>query len=72
MISLKTFISKKKLIDDAEMKQNKFDAKLNALSRYSQKKQEYVEVKNKLLNNAKNFCEGRKKLLKVLKKEYFC
>ena len=29
---------KKILIDDAEMKQNKFDAKLDALSRYSSKK----------------------------------
>ena len=33
------------LIDDAEMKQNKFDAKLNALSRYFPKKQEYIEAK---------------------------
>ena len=57
---------KKMLIDDAEMKQNEFDAKLNALSRYFPKKQEYIEAKNKLLDNAKNFYEGRKKLLKAL------
>ena len=43
------------VIDDAEMKQNEFDAKFNALSRYSPRNQEYIEVKNKLLDNAKNF-----------------
>ena len=53
------------LIDDAEMKQNKFGAKPNALSGYSLKNQEYIEVKKKLLNNAKSFYEG-----KALKKEY--
>ena len=34
----KDLFSKKMLIDDAEIKQNEFDAKLNALSRYSPKK----------------------------------
>ena len=38
------------------MKQNEFDAKLNALSRYSAKNQKYIEAKIKLLDNAKNFC----------------
>ena len=33
---------KKMLIDDAERKQNEFDAKLNALSRYSQKKNKNI------------------------------
>ena len=59
------------LIDNTEMKQYEFDEKLNALSRCSPRNQKYVEAKNKLLDNAKNFYEGRKKLLKALKKEYF-
>ena len=59
------------LIDDAEIKQNEFDAKLNALSRYSPRNQEYINAKNKLLYNAKNFYEGRKKIIKGFKKEYF-
>ena len=49
------------LIDDAEMKQNEFDAKLNALSGYSPRSQEYIEAKNKLLDNAKNLLRGEKK-----------
>ena len=57
---------KKMLIDDSEMKQNESDAKFNALNGYSPKKQDYIEVKIKLLDNAKNFYEGRKKLLKSL------
>ena len=57
---------KKMLIDNAEMKQNEFDAKLSALSGYSPRNQKYIEAKNKLLNNAKNFYEGRKILLKAL------
>ena len=36
---------KKMLIDDAEMKQNKSDAKLNALNRYSPKKQNILRQK---------------------------
>ena len=72
MIYLKAFFLKKMTIDNAEMKQNEFDAKLNALSRYSPRNQKYIETKNKLLDNAKNFYKGRKKLLKALKKEYFC
>ena len=52
---------KKMTIDNGEIKQYKFNTKSNALSRYSPKKQEYTEVKNKLLNNAKNVYEGREK-----------
>ena len=62
---------KKMLIDDAEMKQNEFDAKLNALSGYSPRNQNYIEAKNEILVNAKNVYEGKKKLLKALKKECF-
>ena len=51
-------------IDKAEQKQDEFDAVVNALSEYSPRDQKYVETKNKLLDNAKNFYKGRKKLLK--------
>ena len=37
---------KKMSIGDAEMRQNEFDAKPNALSGYSLKRQEYIEAKN--------------------------
>ena len=64
---------KKMTIGDAETKQNKFDAKLNTLSRYFPRNWKYIEAKKKLLDNAKNFYEGReKKLLKALMMEYFC
>ena len=58
-------------IDDAEKKQNKFDGVLGALSEYSAKKKEYIDAKNKLLDNAKNFCKGREKIIEGLKIEYF-
>ena len=61
---------KKMTMDDAEMKQDEFDAKLNALSNYPPRNQNYIEAKNKLLDNTKNSMRGEKKLLKVLKKEY--
>ena len=44
----KDFHFKKMLIDDAEMKQNEFDAKLNALSGYSPRNQNYIEAKRKI------------------------
>ena len=53
------------------MKQNEFDAKLNALSVYSPRNQKYTEAKSKLLDNAKSFYEWEKKLLKALKKSIF-
>ena len=43
------------------MKQNEFDTKLSASSGYSTRNQKYIEAKNKLLNNAKDFYEGTKK-----------
>ena len=58
-------------INEEERKQNVFDWVLGALSKYSAKKREYIEAKNKPLNNAKNFARGEKKLLKGLKMEYF-
>ena len=62
---------KKMTIDDAELKQDEFNAVLGVLSKYTPRDQKYNEAKNKLLNNATNFLGGEKKLLMVLKMEYF-
>ena len=62
---------KKMTINDAEIRQNKFNSKRDVLDNYSPKDKKYIEAKNSLINNAKSFYEGRKKLLKVLKKKYF-
>ena len=59
-------------IDDTEKKQDEFNVKLGALNRYFPRIENYIEAKNTLLDNAKNFNSGEKKLLKVLKKKYFC
>ena len=63
---------RKMTIDDAKIKQGEFDSMLNVLSNYTLKAQKHIEAKNKLLDNAKNFCKGREKLLKALKMECFC
>ena len=46
--------------DEAEMKQDKFNSILAVLSNYAPKGKKYIEAKNSLLNNAKNFYKGRK------------
>ena len=61
VIYLKTFVLKKMTMDDAEIKKNEFDVKLNALSRYSPRNQSYIEAKNKILVNAKKLLRGEKK-----------
>ena len=58
-------------INDAEMEQNEFDAKFNALKKYSPKGQKYFETKNKLLNNAENFYKGREKIIEGFKERIF-
>ena len=58
-------------IDEAERKQDKLDAMIDILNKYSAKKIEYIEAKNKILISIKNFTRGEKKLLKGLKMEYF-
>ena len=62
---------KKITIDDAEMKQDEFNSILDALNNYSPKAQKYIEAKNSLLNNAKNFYEGREKIIKGFKDGIF-
>ena len=53
------------------MKQNKFNSKLDALNNYSPKTQKYIEAKSSLINNAKNFYEGREKIIKGFKEKIF-
>ena len=62
---------KKITIDDAEMKQDEFNSILDALNNYSPKAQKYIEAKNSLLNNAKNFYKGREKIIKGFKDGIF-
>ena len=57
-------------IDEAERKQDEFDSVLGALSAYSTKRK-YIEAKNKLLNNAKNFYKGRENFFEWFKNGIF-
>ena len=58
-------------IDDIEGKQEEFSVVINALERYAPRDNKYVEAKNKLLNNAKNFYEGREKIIEGFKNKVF-
>ena len=58
-------------INDAEIRQNKFNSKIDALDNYSPRVSEYIEEKNSLLNNAKNFYEGRVKIIEGFKEKIF-
>ena len=52
---------KKMTMNDAEIRQNKFNSKHDALDNCSPKNKKYIGAKNSLINNAKNFYEGRKR-----------
>ena len=71
LVTIKHLKSYLETIDDSEMKQDEFNLMLGVLSNYAPKSQKYIEAKNKLLDNAKNFYQGEKKLLKALKMKYF-
>ena len=58
-------------IDEAEIKQDEFNSILGVLSNYTPKAQKYIETKNKLLDNAKNFYEGREKNIDGFKNRIF-
>ena len=58
-------------IDEAESKQEEFDGMLGILSKYTPRDSKYIETKNKLLDNAKNFYEGREKIIKGFKDRIF-
>ena len=57
-------------IDEAEKKQDKFDATFGVLEIYVAKKKD-TEAKKKLLNNAKNFYKSREKNIKDFKNGLF-
>ena len=63
---------KKMTINDAQRIQRKFNLDLLVFNNYIPRTQKCTELKNNLLDNAKNFCKGRKKLWKVLKTKYIC
>ena len=58
-------------IDNTEVKQNEFNSALGALNNYTAKNRKYIEVRKNLLDNAKNFYEGRKKIIESFKEEIF-
>ena len=62
---------KKMTINHAEMKQNEFNSIVYALYNYLPKAQKYIEAKNSLLNNAKNFYKGREKVIEGFKEGVF-
>ena len=62
---------KKTTIDYVERKQDEITGVMGALKAYAPRDNKYVEAKNKLLNNAKNFYEGREKIIKGFKNEIF-
>ena len=58
-------------INEAERRQNEFDAELNVLSRYSPKNEKYIKAKNELLGNARKFYKGREKIIEGFKNGIF-
>ena len=62
---------RKTTIDEAKRIQEEFDVVTNALKNYAARDNKYVEAKNKLLNNDKNFYEGREKIIEGFKNEIF-
>ena len=68
---LETFIRKKHSIDDAEAYQIQFDTIFYNLNKYSPKNPKYIEAKNNLLKNVKNFDKDRKKVIEGFKNNIF-
>ena len=58
-------------IDEAESKQDEFNAVLYVLKKYSLKHDKYVILKNNLLDNASKFYEGREKIIEGFKNGVF-
>ena len=58
-------------IDEAERKQDKLAAMIGILNKYSTKKIEYIEAKNKVLISVKHFTRGEKTWLKGFKNGIF-
>ena len=62
---------KETTIDDVEGKQDEISAVIAVLKNYAPRDNKYVEAKNKLLNNVKNFYEGREKIIEGFKNEIY-
>ena len=62
---------KKTTINYAERKQDEITGVMGALKAYAPRDNKYVEAKNKLLNNVKNFYEGREKIIEGFKNEIY-
>ena len=58
-------------INDAEIRQNKFNSIRDALNYYSPKDKKYIEARKSLTNNAKNFYEGREKIIEGFREGIF-
>ena len=65
------FYYRKITIDEAESKQEEFNVVINVLKNYTLRDNKYVEAKNNLLNNAKNFYEGSEKIIEGFKNRVF-
>ena len=64
------FYYKETTIDDAKRKQDEFSAVIAALKNYAPRAN-MLKQKNKLLNNVKDFYEGREKIIEGFKNEIF-
>ena len=62
---------RKVTIDEAESKQEEFNVVIAALKNYTPRDNKYVEANNNLLNNAKNFYEGREQIIGGFKNRIF-
>ena len=54
-------------LEGKTLMEDEFDSKLAALRYYTPKVEKYIEAKNKILDNAKKFYEGREKIIKGFK-----
>ena len=58
-------------IDEAESKQEEFNAVLHVLKNHNPKHGKYVILRNNLVGNASKFYEGREKIIEGFKNEVF-
>ena len=62
---------RKMTIDEAESKQEYFNAVLVVLNKYTARDQKHIEAKNELLDNVENFYNRREKIIKGFKDGIF-
>ena len=58
-------------INEAERRQDEFDAVLNVLSRYSPRDKKRIKAKNELIDNAKIFYKSREKNIEGFENRMF-